>query len=49
MKEEVLTEKLDAEIRENEAKLVEAAIDFAMGSPEPELLDAYKDVFVEGN
>ena len=48
MKEGVLTEKIDAEIRDKEAKRVEAAIDFAMGSPEPELLDAYKDVFVEG-
>ena len=47
MKEGVLTEKLDAEIRDKEAKRVEEAIDFAMGSPEPELLDAYRDIFVE--
>jgi TPP-dependent pyruvate/acetoin dehydrogenase alpha subunit len=49
MKEGVLTEKLDSEIREREAKKVEAAVHFAMGSPEPELLDAYKDVFVEAD
>ena len=49
MKEGVLTEELDAEIRDQEAKKVEAAIQFAMGSPEPELLDAYKDVFVEAS
>ena len=48
MKAGVLTEELDKKIRDEEAKLVEAAIDFAMGSPEPELLDAYSDVFVEG-
>jgi len=30
-----------------EAKKVKYAIDFAIGSPEPELLDAYKDIFVE--
>jgi TPP-dependent pyruvate/acetoin dehydrogenase alpha subunit len=49
IKEGVLTEKLDSEIREREAKKVEAAVHFAMGSPEPELLDAYKDVFVEAD
>jgi TPP-dependent pyruvate/acetoin dehydrogenase alpha subunit len=47
MHEGVLTEELDAEIRDKEAKKVEEAIDFAMGSPEPELLDAYQDIFVE--
>jgi pyruvate dehydrogenase E1 component alpha subunit len=43
----VLTEKLDAEIRDLEAKKVEEAIDFAVGSPEPELIDAHVGVFVE--
>ena len=47
VKERVLTEELDSEIREKEAKRVEEAIDYAMGSPEPELLDAYQDIFVE--
>jgi acetoin:2,6-dichlorophenolindophenol oxidoreductase subunit alpha len=47
LEEGVLTESLDNEIREREADRVKEAIDFAMGSPEPELLDAYKDVFVE--
>ena len=47
MKQGVLSEKLDSEIRDKAAKLVEEAIDFAMGSPEPELLDAYQNIFVE--
>lgn len=47
MKEGVLTDDLDTEICDKEAKRVEEAIDFAMGSPEPELLDAYSDIFVE--
>ncbi|MBN2334844.1 thiamine pyrophosphate-dependent dehydrogenase E1 component subunit alpha [Candidatus Bathyarchaeota archaeon] len=47
MEKGVLTEKLDAEIRGEEAKKVKEAIDFAVGSPEPELLDAYKGIFVE--
>jgi len=47
IQEGVLNEELDSEIRNEETKLVEEAIDFAMGSPEPELLDAYQDIFVE--
>jgi pyruvate dehydrogenase E1 component alpha subunit len=47
MQEGVLTEELDAEIWDKDVKLVEEAIDFAIGSPEPELLDAYLDIFVE--
>lgn len=47
MKEGILTEALDKEIRDKEAKRVGEAIDFAMGSPEPELLDAYSSIFVE--
>jgi TPP-dependent pyruvate/acetoin dehydrogenase alpha subunit len=43
----VLTEKLDAEIRDLEAKKVEEAIDFAVGSPEPGLIDAHVGVFME--
>jgi TPP-dependent pyruvate/acetoin dehydrogenase alpha subunit len=45
--EEILTDKIDNQIRDNEAKKVKEAIDFAMGSPEPELIDAYKHIFVE--
>jgi acetoin:2,6-dichlorophenolindophenol oxidoreductase subunit alpha len=48
LEEDVLTAELDAEIRDKEAERVQEAIDFAVGSPEPELLDAYKDIFVEG-
>jgi len=48
MKLGVLTEKLDAEIRGKEAAAVKEAIDFAVGSPEPELVDAYKGIFAEG-
>jgi TPP-dependent pyruvate/acetoin dehydrogenase alpha subunit len=43
----VLTEKLDAEIRDAEAAKVMEAIDFAVGSPEPELIDAHTGVYVE--
>jgi len=48
MKLGVLTEKLDMEIRDREAAAVKEAIDFAVGSPEPELVDAYKGIFAEG-
>jgi pyruvate dehydrogenase E1 component alpha subunit len=48
MKEGVLTEKHDREIRDKESKAVKEAIDFAMGSPAPELMDAYKHVYVGG-
>ncbi len=48
MKLGVLTEKLDREIRDREAAAVKEAIDFAVGSPEPELVDAYKNIFAEG-
>lgn len=44
----VLTEKLDKDIRDSEAVEVKEAIDFAAGSPEPELLDAYKHIYSEG-
>ena len=43
----VLTEGLDAEIRDTEAMKVKEAIDFAVGSPEPEPIDAHMGVFVE--
>jgi TPP-dependent pyruvate/acetoin dehydrogenase alpha subunit len=49
MNEGVLTEKLDRDIREAEAEAVKEAIDFAVGSPEPELVDAYKGIFAEGD
>jgi len=48
MMEGVLTEELDEKIRGEEAAGVKEAMDFAMGSPEPELVDAYDDIFVEG-
>jgi len=43
----VLTEALDAELRDAEVGRVMEAIDFAVGSPEPELIDAHAGVFVE--
>jgi TPP-dependent pyruvate/acetoin dehydrogenase alpha subunit len=43
----VLTEELDARIRDAEAMKVKEAIDFAVGSPEPEPIDAHVGVFVE--
>jgi len=48
MKLGVLNEKLDREIRDTEATAVKEATDFAVGSPEPELVDAYRDIFKEG-
>jgi len=48
MGEGVLTETLDREIRNREAAAVEEAVDFAVGSPEPELVDAYIGIFKEG-
>ena len=47
MLEGVLTEELDEKIRSEEAADVKEAMDFAVGSPEPEPLDAYSDIFVE--
>jgi pyruvate dehydrogenase E1 component alpha subunit len=47
MNEGVLTNELDSEIRSIELKKVEEAMDFAMGSPEPELLSAFDHIFVE--
>jgi pyruvate dehydrogenase E1 component alpha subunit len=43
----VLTPELDAEIRDAEAAKIKDAISFAVGSPEPELIDAHVGVFVE--
>ena len=43
----VLTEELDAEIWDAEAARVREAIDYAAGSPEPELIDAYAGVYAE--
>jgi len=45
-KEGILTVELDEKIHEKQAKEVKEAIDFGVGSPEPELLDAWKDIFV---
>lgn len=47
MMDGVLTEKLDEKIRAEEAEKVKEAMDFAVGSPEPELIDAYDGIFVE--
>jgi pyruvate dehydrogenase E1 component alpha subunit len=46
--EGVLTHDLDKGIRDEVAREVLEAIDFAVGSPEPDMLDAWKDIFVEG-
>ena len=43
----ILTKKLDSRIREEEAQKVKQAIDFAIGSPDPELKEAYTGIFVE--
>lgn len=45
----VLSEDLDKKIRAEEAADVKEAMDYAIGSPEPELIDAFNDIFVEGN
>jgi TPP-dependent pyruvate/acetoin dehydrogenase alpha subunit len=45
--EGTLTEKRDDEIKREEAEAVEEAIKYAVGSPEPELLEAFTDVFTE--
>ena len=37
----------DQRIRNEEAKAVKEAIDFALGSPKPEPVEAYDDVFSE--
>jgi pyruvate dehydrogenase E1 component alpha subunit len=49
MNEGVLTEKLDQEIRDLEVVAVKEAVDFAVGSPEPELVDAFRGIFAEGS
>ncbi len=46
LKEGKLTEKMDKMIRDEETEKVLEAIDFAVGSPEPELIEAYEDIFV---
>jgi TPP-dependent pyruvate/acetoin dehydrogenase alpha subunit len=43
----VLSEDLDEEIWDAEAARVREAIDYAVGSPEPQLIDAYTDIYVE--
>ena len=47
LKEGVLTEKLDTKIRDEEAEEVKDAMDFAVGSPEPELVQAYYHIYSE--
>lgn len=43
-----LTPEIDDKIRKEESVDVEEAITFALGSPEPEPIEAFDDVFVEG-
>jgi pyruvate dehydrogenase E1 component alpha subunit len=43
-----LTPEIDEKIRKEESAAVEEAIAFALGSPEPEPIEAFDDVFVEG-
>jgi len=43
----VLTRELDEEIWDAEVARVREAIDYASGSPEPPLIDAYADIYVE--
>jgi pyruvate dehydrogenase E1 component alpha subunit len=49
IEEGILTKEVDEKTREEQAEEVKKAIDYAIGSPEPELLDAWKDIFVEGS
>lgn len=43
-----LTPEIDEKIRKEESAAVEEAIAFALGSPDPEPIEAFDDVFVEG-
>jgi pyruvate dehydrogenase E1 component alpha subunit len=45
--EGILSLEDDQRIRDEEARTVSEAIDFAVGSPEPEPVEAYNDVFSE--
>jgi pyruvate dehydrogenase E1 component alpha subunit len=45
--EGALTKELDKNIRKEQVNSVKKAMDFAVGSPEPDILDAWKDIFVE--
>jgi len=47
LKEGVLSETIESEIWDRETELVEEAVRFAMSSPEPELREAFSDIFVE--
>jgi pyruvate dehydrogenase E1 component alpha subunit len=47
IKEGILTKKMDSKIIKLEANRVKQAIDFAISSPEPEIMDAFIDIFVE--
>jgi TPP-dependent pyruvate/acetoin dehydrogenase alpha subunit len=49
LKQGKLTEDLNNRIKEDEARRVKQAIDFAVGSPEPELQEAYTDIFKGDN
>ncbi|UCD45014.1 MAG: thiamine pyrophosphate-dependent dehydrogenase E1 component subunit alpha [Candidatus Bathyarchaeota archaeon] len=46
--EGLLTQEEDAKMREQESAALEEVVSFAVGSPEPELLEAFRDVFAEG-
>ena len=43
-----LTPEIEERIRKEESAAVEEAIAFALGSPDPEPIEAFDDVFVEG-
>jgi pyruvate dehydrogenase E1 component alpha subunit len=47
IKRGLLDEKLDQQIRDKEIEAFKEALDFAMGSPEPDLLEAFTNIFVE--
>jgi pyruvate dehydrogenase E1 component alpha subunit len=43
----VLTDDLDEDIRSDESRLIDEAVVYSLESPEPDILDAYKGVFVD--
>ncbi|MHA2393822.1 MAG: thiamine pyrophosphate-dependent dehydrogenase E1 component subunit alpha [Promethearchaeota archaeon] len=45
----ILDEESDNKLREKVIEEVKDAVDFAIGSPEPDLLDAYSDIFIGGS
>lgn len=45
---DIMDKELEKRLREEVIEEVTDAVDFAIGSPEPDLLDAYSDIFTEG-